>query len=110
MVACAAEGQQRNVDLQFWSEADVYRQFHPEARLVLTGSQSRDHDVVYSDIEYGAYLDFYVPRFRPILFTRIAERDDARMRRLVLRAGCISSRSLNHEPPTVERRPLIQGP
>jgi hypothetical protein len=104
-----ADAQQAEVDRQFWSEANLYWQFHPAARLVFMSSESRDRDVAYADIEYGAYLDFYVTRFRPLLFRRIAQRDDARMQRLVLRAGYIDSHSLNQEPPTVEHRPLIQG-
>lgn len=92
-----------------WSEADVYWHFNPRVRLVFLASASDRRDVTYSDVETGVNLDFFVPRFRPILFRRLVETDDARMQRIVLRIGYHVSRSINHEPPTIEHRPLVEA-
>jgi hypothetical protein len=98
---------QNTVDWQAWGETDFYWQFHPDVRLVV--ASAHDRDVNYTDVKFETFLDFYVPRFRPILFRRLVERDDARMQRIVLRMGYVASHSVGEEPSTLEHRPLAEG-
>jgi hypothetical protein len=106
LFAAAASGQ-GTVSWQFWPEADLYWQFHPNIRLVLGAEHERDVD--YPDVKFEAFLDFFVPRFRPILFRRLVENDDARMQRIVLRTGYINSHSVGEQPAKIEHRPLVEA-
>ncbi len=101
--------EQPEVDRQFWSEINLYWQFHPDARLVFMAQHSRDRDVDYEDVEFATYFDYYVRRFKPMLFQRLLERDQSRAKRIVLRAAYLASRSISKSPVIVEHRPYIQG-
>lgn len=74
-------------ETEFWPEADIFWKFNDHIRLLFLTAWAKDRDEEAHELEIGAFLDVFVPRFRPLLFRRTSNQDDARARRIALRAG-----------------------
>ena len=73
--------------LPFWPEADLFVRLSPNTRFLIMTAATDNRDEPNSKWEVGAYLDIFVPRFRPLLFRRISELDESRRQRIVIRVG-----------------------
>jgi hypothetical protein len=89
---------------EFWPEADIFFRLNDTARILFVAAMANNRDVENREAEFSAFLDIFVPRFRPVLFRRISDLDDARARRIVLRGGYRYVRSLDADAPAAEHR------
>jgi hypothetical protein len=76
-----------NTSTNFWPEADIYDRLNSHARLLLFSRYTTESDTVGQSLALGTYVDLFVPRFKPVLFRRISVLDDARAKRITVRAG-----------------------
>jgi hypothetical protein len=90
--------------LPFWPEADAFVKLSPNTRFLIMTAATDNRDEPKSKWEVGAYLDIFVPRFRPLLFRRISELDESRRQRLAIRTGYRFSHTWGTDPPQIEHR------
>jgi hypothetical protein len=105
MAAAHALAQSNRTLADFWPETDFIWKTSTNTRFTATLSSSRDHDILKYDRAASAYLDIDVPRFRPVLFKRISDYDDSRMKRITLEIGYRYDHSFHQTPVTFEERP-----
>jgi hypothetical protein len=85
-------------------EWDAFWTLNSHARLLFLAAVTNDRTVKHRDVDFGAFIDFFVPRFHPVLFRRISLADDSRVRRITIRAGYKHIQSASDKPPKTEHR------
>jgi hypothetical protein len=83
---CFAVGQDTH-STEFWPEVDIYERLSEHARLLFSSAVTSGRTADEQTMETGAFIDIFVPRFKPVLFRRLSEADESRAKRIVLRAG-----------------------
>lgn len=72
---------------EFWPEVDLYTRLSDHARLLVSSAVTSGRSADEQTMETGAFIDVFVPRFKPVLFRRLSEADESRVKRITLRAG-----------------------
>lgn len=90
---------------EFWPEFDLYVKLSEKLRLVVFEKKERDSED--SSVQSGAAFEMSFHRFRPLLFRKRVEVDDARMKLMTFRAGYLYKTTVTEEPPVHENRGTV---
>jgi hypothetical protein len=88
----------------FWPEADFFVKLSANTRLLLMTAATDNRDEPKSKYEIGAYLDIFVPRFKPVLFRHISDMDQSRHQRITIQVGYRFSHTWGADPAQIEHR------
>ena len=102
-----AHAQSGNPETQIWPEGDVYVTLDPQTRFIYTLRDETGNGA--SSIANSFYIEYFLPKFRPVFFREIIKINDARIQRIVVDVGERLIGSAGAHPSTFEKRTIVQA-
>jgi Protein of unknown function (DUF2490) len=108
-LVATARGQSSETETQFWPEGDVYVTLNPQTRFLYTLRDQTGPGNSSSMIANSLYIEYFLPKFHPVLFREIIKLNDARIQRIVIDLGERVINSVDAHPSSFEKRTIVQA-